>query len=174
MSITSHSKMLESLNRPTEMPGMSLSVCICLNWRVRMAAAPAMLVDVEGWAIMRSACTRREISPARSVCGDPDIGSWKRFGHLRGRSVLGVVPRAAMSRVLVGLRGWSRRPRTGCEKRGLQYTEDRVLEMWRWLPLESTREALEVGSNNGCECLGGVVRSERRIRAETGIPQLEI
>lgn len=38
MSMTSHSKTLFP-TRPQLIPGISLSVCICLNWRVRMMAA---------------------------------------------------------------------------------------------------------------------------------------
>lgn len=53
MSMTSHSKTLLPTN-PQLIPGMSLSVCICLNWRVRMMealdcdppAGEAMLSDV--------------------------------------------------------------------------------------------------------------------------------
>ncbi len=42
--MTSHSKMLLP-TRPQLMPGMSLSVCICLSWRLKSpeAAEPAMV-----------------------------------------------------------------------------------------------------------------------------------
>ena len=44
--MTSHSKMLLSA-RPQLIPGMSLSVCICLSWRV--SSPPAAVVAMLGW-----------------------------------------------------------------------------------------------------------------------------
>lgn len=48
ISMTSHSKMLLSLTRPHDMPGMSLSVCICLSCLRSREADPVLAMAAAG------------------------------------------------------------------------------------------------------------------------------
>ena len=53
INMTSHSKTLLSFTSPHEMPGMSLSVRICLSCRASSEAAAAdVLLEWLGWLIL--------------------------------------------------------------------------------------------------------------------------